>query len=224
MEDNIPTARIRIISDLVERTVKNSTDVFNARVDGIERGIEIFQADLVRVPTAVDRAIDGLRELVEAKIEKNSVVSVERFLRIDSQFVERDKRAEQLALASSTAIAAALQAQKEAAGEAQKSSAAAIAKAETATSESIRQLQTLFQTSIQALNLQVQDVKSRLDKGEGVGAGRIGAVSDQRYEHTSHREDIRESRGFMFGVVGTIVGVSALITTIVLSIIPHLSH
>ena len=222
--DKIPASRVQVVSDMVERAVGNSTAVTNARIDGVERGIEQFQADLVRVPTSVDRAISGLREVLEAKIDKNSAVSIERFLRIDAAFTERDKRAEQLAQASSTAIAAALQAQKEAAGEAQKSSAAAIAKAETATSESIRQLQALFQTSIQALNLQVQDVKSRLDKGEGGAISRVAAVADNRYEHASQREDTRESRAMTFGIIGVTVGLAALITTIVLAIIPHLSH
>jgi hypothetical protein len=183
--DNIPTARVRIVSDQIERAVRNNMEVFDARIKGIEHGIELFQADLVRVPTAVDRAIGGLRELVEAKIEKNSAVSIERFLRIDAAFTERDKRAEQLALASSTAIAAALQAQKEAAGEVQKSSAAAIAKSENATSESIKQLQTLFQTSQAGLSTQILDVKSRLDKGEGGSASGRTAFEDRRDEKSS---------------------------------------
>jgi hypothetical protein len=223
-DDVIPTARVRVISDLVERAVSSSNAMLNARIDGIERGIEIFQADLVRVPTTVDRAITGLRELIESRLERNSSVSDERFARVDSQFVEMNKRGDQLTLANSTAIAAALQAQKEAAYEAQKSSAAAIAKAETATSESIKQLQVLFQTSIAALNTQVLDVKSRLDKGEGGAISRVASVADSRYEHTNQREDTRESRSMVFGLIGAAIGLAALITTIVLSIIPHLSH
>jgi hypothetical protein len=222
--DKIPASRVQVVSDMVERAVGNSTAVLNARIDGIEHGIELFQADLVRVPTSVDRAIVGLRELIESRLERNASVSDERFARVDSQFVEMNKRGDQLTLANSTAIAAALQAQKEAAYEAQKSSAAAIAKAETATSESIKQLQVLFQTSIAALNTQVLDVKSRLDKGEGVAISRVSAVADNRYEHTNQREDTRESRSMLFAVIGTTIGLAALITTIVLAIVPHLSH
>jgi hypothetical protein len=223
-DDKIPTARVRVLADLVDRTVNNSNAMLNARIDGVERGIEIFQADLVRVPTTVDRAIISLRELIEARLERNSAVSVERFARVESQFIEMNKRGDQLTLANSTAIAAALQAQKEAAYESQKASAAAIAKAETATSESIKQLQALFQTSIGALNLQIQDVKSRLDKGEGGAISRVAAVADNRYEHTNAREETRESRAMVFGIIGVTVGLAALITTIVLAIVPHLSH
>jgi hypothetical protein len=112
-----------------------------------------------------------------------------------------------------------LQAQKEAAGESQKSSSMAIAKAETATAESIKQLQTLFQTSIGALNLQVQDVKSRLDKGEGGVVGHHSAVEDQRYERKDTREDLRDNRGLLFGIIGVVLGFVAL----VVGVMPHLA-
>lgn len=223
-DDKIPATRIRLLSEIIEREVKKSSDVINARIEGIERGIALFQADLVRVPTALDRAICGLRELIESRLERNSAVSVERFLRVESQFNERDKRSDQLAMASATAITAALQAQKEAAGEAQKSSSVAIAKAEAATSESINQLKVLFQTSISALNTQILDVKSRLDKGEGGAVGTIAAVADHRYTRKDEREESRENRGLVFGIVGVAIGLAALIITIGVSIIPHLAH
>jgi hypothetical protein len=55
----------------------------------------------------------------------------ERFSSIALQFEERDKRTEQLSVADKTAIAAALQAQKEAAGAQNESNTAAVAKIET---------------------------------------------------------------------------------------------
>ena len=125
--------------------------------------------------------------------------------------MERDKRGDQLTLASSTAIAAALQAQKEAAGESQKSSAAAIAKAETATSESIKQLQALFQTSIAGLSTQILDVKSRLDKGEGSTLGTREARVDYRDERTERHFQTVDNRGLIFGVTGAVFGLLAVL-------------
>jgi hypothetical protein len=222
--DKILASRIRIMNDIVERAINSSNVAHNVRMDSIEHGIKSFQADLVRVPTTVDRAITALRELLESRLERNASISTERFLRIDSQLIERDKRSDQLSLSSSTAIATAMLVQKEAAAEVQKSSAVAIAKAEVATSDSIKQLQTLFQTSIAALNTQVQDIKSRLDKGEGIGTGRIVAVQDHRYERKDQREEERESKSMIFGVVGTAIGLAALVVTIFVSVVPHLSH
>jgi cobalamin biosynthesis Mg chelatase CobN len=148
------------------------------KLEALEKTQILFREDITRVPTSVQEATKNLRELMEAKMELISQVaererkriedvSEQRFARIDAGLMERDKRADQLALANSAALAAALAAQKEAAGEAQKSSALAISKSETATSESIKQGQTLNQTGLNSLILQVNDLKSRMDKGEG---------------------------------------------------------
>src|SRR6185312_11794784 len=58
----------QITSAAIDRAVKNAFDVVSAKLDGMEKAVEVFQADLTRVPTAVDRAIAGLRELIEARI------------------------------------------------------------------------------------------------------------------------------------------------------------
>ena len=42
--------------------------VMESRIDGMSKAVEVFQADLTRVPTQLDRAITGLRELLESKI------------------------------------------------------------------------------------------------------------------------------------------------------------
>jgi hypothetical protein len=142
--------------------------------------------------------------------------SDQQFLRVDQQFVQLEKLAAQLKIAGDTAVAAALQAQKEAAGEQTKSSAAAISKSEAATGESIKQLQALFQTSIGGLTTQVLDLKSRLDKGEGGVTGKTLATDDYRYERGIVREAGIDSRSLIFGIVGMVIGVSAVISTIII--------
>jgi Skp family chaperone for outer membrane proteins len=96
------------------------------------------------------------------------------------QFIERDKRTEQLALASSTAIAAALQAAKEAVGAQNTSNSIAIAKSESSTLESLRQLRELFLSETKAINEKVDDLKSRLDRGEGKGTGAVERQQNER--------------------------------------------
>jgi len=173
--------------------IRNVEEKFGTRLDAMDKAQSLFHDDLVRVPTAVDRAVLQLRELVEDKIDKLSDVTDEVFKRIDVQFVERDKRTEQLALASSTAIAAALQAAKEAVGAQNSSNSIAIAKSESATAESLKQLQTLFQTAIGSATTQINDLKSRLDKGEGRTKG------------------LGDGWGYLVGAVGAIVGIVATI-------------
>lgn len=128
------------------------------------------------------REIAALKELVETRIHASSDILDEKikqvvartdevFARIDVQFIERDKRTEQLAIASSTAIAAALQAAKEAVGAQNTSNSIAISKSETSTLESLRQLRDLFQADSRATNDKINDIRTRIDKGEGQHVG-----------------------------------------------------
>lgn len=177
---------VRLLNDTVERAVRNSTALFDAKVDTLECG-----------HSAIRNSIVALRELLETRITRNADVTIQQFNRIDQLLIERDKRVDQMLIerdkrldqstvASAQAIAAALQAQKEAAAETQKASNIAIAKAEVATADSIKQLQTLFQTAIGGLNTQVSDVKSRLDKGEAAGGAGRTAFEDERTTKTNN--------------------------------------
>jgi hypothetical protein len=160
-----------LTNELVSRAVFSLREILETRLNANDKALnELAGTTAERVSTAVVQVRELYTETfkrVEGRIDALADVSDQRFLRIDAGLTERDKRADQLALANSAALAAALAAQKEAAGEAQKSAALAISKSETATSESIKQGQTLFQTGLNSLILQVNDLKSRLDKGEG---------------------------------------------------------
>jgi hypothetical protein len=179
-------------------------DLFETRIEAMDTAVKLLQENANRSPTIGE---------VYARFE-------ERFIRIDQSFVERDKRTDQLTLASSTAIAAALQAQKEAAGESQKSSSAAIAKAETATSESIKQLQVLFQTSIAALSTQILDVKSRLDKGEGQGVGRLDVNTEIRGDRQDRYYKASENSGY----IAIAISVIAVAASVMVSFLVHFTN
>jgi hypothetical protein len=58
-----------ITTGAIEKAVISSAAVINARIDGMEKAVAVFQADLTRVPTSVDRAILALRELEEARFK-----------------------------------------------------------------------------------------------------------------------------------------------------------
>jgi hypothetical protein len=57
-----------ITSEAIDRRTENLGAVINARIDGMEKAVNVFQADLTRVPTQLDRAIQGLRDLIEARL------------------------------------------------------------------------------------------------------------------------------------------------------------
>jgi hypothetical protein len=210
-----------ITSEAIEKRVDNAERVIGARIDGMEKAVQVFQGDLTRVPTQLDRAVVAERNLTDAKIAQllsemkaiNEFTETVRvgikevieqrldgmdkaielfqkftdrtpeyvrdqvthlrelheagFESIRTQFTLLKQATEQLDLANKTAIAAALQAQKESAGETQKSSQAAIAKSETSTSEAIKALTTSFNAAIANADVRISDVKGRLDRGEG---------------------------------------------------------
>jgi len=139
----------------------------NVRFESMNKAIDIVKEDAVRVPTLLDRAIRNLHDILQGEINKLAAVSEERFSGVQTQFTLLKQATEQLDLANKTAIAAALQAQKESAGETQKSSQAAIAKSENSTSEAIRTLTATFQQQFNATTERFNDLKERLDRGEG---------------------------------------------------------
>ncbi len=148
-------------------------EAIGVRLNAMDKAVTVFHDDFTRVPTQVDRAIKDLRQLMESKIDKVVEVTVERFARVDVLFVEGDKRTQQLSTANALALAAALQAAKEAVAEQNRSNTTAIAKSESAVGEQIPQLQVSFQTVNQGANEKIDDIKSRLYRGEG---GNFGAA------------------------------------------------
>jgi hypothetical protein len=186
-------------------------DVFEVRLKGMDKAIDLLQETSSRSPTLAEIWARHDEKFIasSAALKGERDISDQKFLRVDQQFIQIEKLAAQLKIAGDTAVAAALQAQKEAAGEQTKSSAAAISKSEAATGESIKQLQTLFNTSISGLVTQIADLKSRLDKGEGGQAGQTTARADVRTEAA-------DSRGQAFGIIGVATSVMAMVLVVLL--------
>jgi hypothetical protein len=165
----------------LEHAATLTRDVLQTRLDGMDKAIRLLQDTADKFPARIDEKIAALREVHD-----------ERFASIQKQFDERDVRTEQAAGAVKIAVDAALQAQKEAATETNKSSTAAITKSETATTKQIDQLGALIQQMSKAFDDKVGDVKDRLTRIEGVGAGASALW------------------GYVAGAIGVIVGIAGL--------------
>ena len=191
--DPDPTLRTM---ELVDKAVLHLESKFEIRINGIEKAILVQHEDMVRVPTEVQKVTASLRDLMEQQLATlrsemfgmvkeqrqllnasqsemegkiNVVIAVaqEQLRGVQTQFILLKQATEQLDIANKTAIAAALQAQKESAGETQKTSQAAIAKSENSTSEAIKALTTTMNAANAATNDRINDLKGRLDRGEG---------------------------------------------------------
>lgn len=180
----------------VEKLLDATADRFNSRHGDILSEVTHLKEFMNEKISGISIGLNGIESVAE-----------QRFARIDSQFIERDKRTDQLSLADKTAVAAALQAAKEAVGAQNTSNSIAIAKSESSTVESIRQLQTLFNSAIAAVNDKLNDTRSRLDRGDGNTNG----LSDARVEYREARID---NRGLVFGIFGAAIGIAALLVTV----------
>lgn len=117
------------------------------------------------------REIEALGVLFDAKLKALEDLHEQKFRGIETQFIERDKRAEQLSVADKTAIDAALKAQKEAAGATNESNIAAMAKNDASVTKQIDGIAALITTITKGFDDKISDLASRLDRGDGHGKG-----------------------------------------------------
>jgi len=182
-----------LTTDALRREIGALREALEAKIGGQETVFSAARLVFDQQRVTIDHATTALRELVFSEISKlktstdenfkrietqmNDRLSVisEVFRKVDVQFIERDKQATQLALSNSTAIAAAMQAAEKAVGAQNISNSTAIAKSESATTESLKQLRELFISELKGIRDQVGDIKTRQDKGEGakVGGGAV---------------------------------------------------
>jgi hypothetical protein len=233
MDEGTPSEIIPLPDTAIDRAVANASAVINARIDGMEKAVGVFQADLTRVPTTVDRqilalkekleerfnavekdlsevhkAVDArqgsvkdeishLRDLVFGKIDSAISVTAERFSGVAAQFAERDTRTDQRAGDTKLAVDAAFAAAKE-----------ATAKIEAGFTKQIDGMITIVDTKTGNLAGGLGDLKERMtameSRTQGIGAARAEG-----------RETQNDSRGFIFGIVGMVIGMGALVLTVI---------
>lgn len=177
-----PTDRTEI---RIDQAVKNVLAQFETRFNGIEKAIGVSHDDLVRVPTEVQKAVISLRELMEQTIDsKTTKLDViiqrhhaeangafasheERFESIKSQFVSQAVATDKLGLADKTALAAALQTQKESAFATSENFIAVLTKMENNFTKLFEQQSSTLASIKQNSDEKINDIKGRLDRGEG---------------------------------------------------------
>lgn len=169
-------------------------DILETRLNAMDKAIELLQQKADKVPSEVDLKTTSLKDLL---FEKFSTVDA-LFRGIETQFEERDTRVKESAVATSTAVAAALQAAKEAVGEQNKSFTLSIDKSEAATTKQIDAITTNHQTEIRALYALIGELQKRLDRQEGQGSG------------------IASSWMVALGIIGILLPVTGIILALIL--------
>ena len=178
-----------LTTQAIDARVTELQKLLEARLDGYDRATKLLEDNVNRVPTLLDR-----------EIAQTTALSAEKFAGIDQRFKDLGTRTDQDKTASTTAVNAALSAQKEAAAAQEVSNETAINKSEAGFTKEIDGLKTLMGTNKDSTNIQINDLIARLNRSETATA-------------TTHdvRTDDRLNTGSIVGLVGGAVGILSLL-------------
>lgn len=139
--------------------------------EAIDMAKEDLRREIAASKELTDLSRDSLRTEVMSDIRRVNDVADQKFDSVAQRFEEREIRFNTAVRENRVALDTALAAAKEAVEVQNKSDALSITKAEVATQKQIDALVELFNTRTDSLNIQIGDVKSRLDRGEGTVHG-----------------------------------------------------
>jgi hypothetical protein len=142
----------------MHREITMLKELVYARIDGVESNLHSFQEAITRVPTEVQKAIEGLRELTNERVRS-----------IDERFHAREGF-----------LASQFDAAREIAAEQIRSSNIAIGKSETAFARQIEQLSVLLNQQDKATNDKVYELRNRLTLIEGMSQGGVNRNVESR--------------------------------------------
>jgi len=128
------------------------------RLDAMDKATALLSETVNRTPTVIQTEITHVRELLD-----------ERFASIALQFTERDVRTEQAAKGGKEALDAALLAAKELVAQQNEANRGEAAKTEQN-----------FTKQIDAQAARIDELKERIDRGEGSASGSAGQRSETR--------------------------------------------
>lgn len=194
---------IATLREVIELQITGLSSKIEQRFIDNDKANDLAQSSLDRRQPEVDRRIESLHLLVQESLK----LLEEKFAGVEKQFVERDVRVIQSATAATTAVNAALQAQKEAAFEQAKSFSLSIDKSEAATAKQIDALRDGQQTEIRALSASLSDLKERLTRIESLG---IGSANAHQETHSSNVLVVAIVSGVV-ALFGVLIGATSII-------------
>lgn len=217
-----------ITQSAIDKAIEAAINVVKARLDGMEKAVEVFQADLTRVPTTVDRQILALRELLE-----NRFVGAEHDIEETRKAVEARENIVEKQIAHAQAMSfgkveelssvtnekffgvAAQFAERDTrtdqrAGDTKLAVDAAFAAAKEATAK----IEAGFTKQIDAMINIIDTKTANLAGGLGDLKDRMTAMENRTVGMVSandvNRKDNTDSRALIFSVIGMVVGISSV--------------
>lgn len=153
-QTNTPTPDPTILTtDALRREIKASTELTDAKLEAQSNAHEAEKLHVEQINTLRDKL---------AAAESRSV---------DTQFALRDMAADKLAVADKTAIAAALQAQKEQAALTNNFMTLLVDKMDASFTKSVDAITKLIASNTETVTAIINDLKDRQSRGEARGGG-----------------------------------------------------
>jgi hypothetical protein len=179
----------------LDREIRNLEAKVNTRLDAMDMAAKVLHDDYTRIPTELDRQIKHLRELLEEKIggATEKTVSLDRVV--------------QTRLAGSqTALNAAMAAADKVTQKIEINFGAVMAEMKAGMT---KQIDTIKES--------IDDLKGRLDRGEGVSRGVLDTGAEQRAIQTvAHggNQNLFTAISATAAVISTIVAIAAIVMVV----------
>jgi hypothetical protein len=183
----------------IEERLKSLRELIDARIGAMDKATELLADDLHRVPTILDREIATLERLFDEKTKSLQI-----------KLKERDDQAQQDKATAAAAVKIALDNLRELIALQNSSNAAAIAKSELSTASDLIALDKIINATKDGLSAEINNVKQRLDRGEG-------AVHGQK----ELRQEDHLATGSIVGITGAVVALLALVIAAISYVAPH---
>jgi hypothetical protein len=231
-----------VTSAAIDRAINNAVSVIEAntrgiqiRIDGVEKAVEVFQSDLTRVPTQLDRAVMAVKDVLvtrfdgidkdinqfHGEIDKRREDIRDATTHLRELMTGRVQELHSVTLERFAGVAAQFSERDtrtdQRAGDTKLAVDAAFAAAKEATAKieagftkQIDALINLIDTKTANLAGGLGDIKDRMTAMENRTVGMVAANMVHRDDRTDHR-----------GVIGVIVGGAALVISFVLPVVLH---
>jgi len=164
---------ISALESILQSRIDGIQSTIEARLAAMDKASELFDANLNRIPTSVDRQVSQLRELHDARFKAVEQIMAgvaslrdEKFASIQQQLDERDVRYSLVSSDAKTAVADALAAQSK-----------AVEKQDASTQSAINKQSELFTGLTNSQTQQINDLKDRMTRAETATANSIAAQS-----------------------------------------------
>jgi hypothetical protein len=187
-----------------DKQVHALRELLESRIDGMDEATKLLALNVREVPSDIDKAARALREVLRGEIRNVQDVAQEKFRAIEGTFAS-----------NALALTAALAAQKEAAAEQNKSNTLAITKSEQATKETIASNAQQTATSLKSLADRLDDLKERVDRGEGSQSGQRQAAGVNQYDATFDQTARIAAASQQHLSISQVIAAIALLATIV---------